>query len=243
MSGKDELQIVNMYSRLHRKYLPNTIKYRNYRRMRINLPARIAVIGSSGSGKTNLVVNLIRLFNCFSKIYLFARNLDEPLYKFLRDWFAKIEKKAKIQIFFYSNDIGEIPPVETMDPRQNNLVLFDDLINDKNLGKSNVPNYFTMGRKMNVTTIFISQSWFKIPQIIRQNLQYIILKKISSLKDLGRMIAENNLELDPKAFKRLYNQCVQTLGDFMLIDLDSPPQLKWRCGFEPIDIQPLLADE
>ena len=44
---------------------------------------RILIIGGSGSGKTNTLLNLINEQNDTDKIYLYARDLNEPKYKIL----------------------------------------------------------------------------------------------------------------------------------------------------------------
>ena len=44
-------------------------------------PYRILIIGGSGSGKTNTLPNLINEQNDIDKIYLSARDLNEPKYK------------------------------------------------------------------------------------------------------------------------------------------------------------------
>ena len=42
---------------------------------------RILIIGSSGTGKTNTLLNLINEQNDIDKIYLYARDLNKPKYK------------------------------------------------------------------------------------------------------------------------------------------------------------------
>ena len=44
-------------------------------------PYRILIIGGSGSGKTNKLLNLINEQNYIDKIYLYAGDLNEPKYK------------------------------------------------------------------------------------------------------------------------------------------------------------------
>ena len=41
------------------------------------------IIGSSGSGKTNALLNLIKEQDDTDKTYLYAKDLSEPKYKFL----------------------------------------------------------------------------------------------------------------------------------------------------------------
>ena len=44
-------------------------------------PYSILIIGGSGLGKTNTLLNLINEQNDINKIYLYARDLNEPKYK------------------------------------------------------------------------------------------------------------------------------------------------------------------
>ena len=46
-------------------------------------PYRILIIGGSGSGKTNTMLNLINEQNDIDKIYLYAKHLSEPKYEYL----------------------------------------------------------------------------------------------------------------------------------------------------------------
>ena len=46
-------------------------------------PYRILIIGGSGLGKTNILLNLINEQHDIDTIYLYARDLNEPKYKIL----------------------------------------------------------------------------------------------------------------------------------------------------------------
>ena len=46
-------------------------------------PYRIIIIGGSGSGKTNALINLINEQNDIDKIYLHARDSSESKYEYL----------------------------------------------------------------------------------------------------------------------------------------------------------------
>ena len=46
-------------------------------------PCKILIIGGSGSGKTNALLNLINEQNDIDKIYLYARDLNKPKYEIL----------------------------------------------------------------------------------------------------------------------------------------------------------------
>ena len=78
----------------------------------VDWPYRKLVIGPSGSGKTNYLLNSIqRDSNIIDKIYLCAKDLEEPKYKLL------IDKREKAGINFnndpnafieYSNSMDDI---------------------------------------------------------------------------------------------------------------------------------------
>jgi hypothetical protein len=49
-----------------------------------DIKIRMIVVSSSGSGKTNVVVNLTNMLNgTFNHIYIYTRCKAEPLYQFL----------------------------------------------------------------------------------------------------------------------------------------------------------------
>ncbi len=84
MSGKkkkNNFGVQNFYEKkevqcYNRKYVNPNVKYHQ-----IKIPFRMTVIGASRSGKTNILLNLLNMMtNTFNHIYLFTRNLDEPLY-------------------------------------------------------------------------------------------------------------------------------------------------------------------
>ena len=46
-------------------------------------PYRVLIIGGSGSGKTNALLNLIKEQDDIDKMYLYAKDLSQPKYEFL----------------------------------------------------------------------------------------------------------------------------------------------------------------
>ena len=98
-------------------------------------PCRILIIGGSGSGKTNTMLNLTKEKDDIDKIYLYAKDLSEPKYEFL------IEKREDAGIKHLNDPNAFIECSSTMDDifekindykpsRQKNLIVFDDMIAD-----------------------------------------------------------------------------------------------------------------
>ena len=99
-------------------------------------PYRILIIGGSGSGKTKALINLINGQNDIGKIYLYARDLNEPKYEYL------IKKREDIGIKHLNNSNAFIECSNAMDDvydkindynsnrRRKILIAFDDMIAD-----------------------------------------------------------------------------------------------------------------
>ena len=102
-------------------------------------PYRMLIIGGSGSRKTNVLLNLIKEHdgsNSIHKIYLHAKDLHEPKYKFLikicEDAGIKHlhDPKTFIEYSAYMDDVYN--NTDDYNPTRNrkNLTVFDDMIAD-----------------------------------------------------------------------------------------------------------------
>ena len=99
-------------------------------------PFRMLIIGPSGSGKINTLLHLIDKFHPIDKIYLYAKDTDEPKYQYL------INKREQAGIknlndphtyMEYSNDMNDA--LENINNYNKNrdkkvLIIFDDMIVD-----------------------------------------------------------------------------------------------------------------
>ena len=202
----------NIYKLLPRKYLQDPYINPNAR-LPIKHPFRLCIIGGPVMGKTSSLIWLIEESKAFHKIYLYARNLDEPLYRFLiNEWETRSEKQGETLIE-YSESLDDVPSLKEVDERIQNLFIFDDMIIEKNLKQ--VEELFVRGRKSNTSVIFISQSYFKTPQTIHQNSNYFLLTPGFSGKNLTNIATDHT---DSDELKKEYRKYSKD-GDLMLIDI------------------------
>lgn len=221
---KHSNEITNFY-----ELIPEELKKKyhnpNFENHLIKIPFRMLIIGGSGSGKTNTAMDVIhRMSNTFEKIVICCKSKAEPLYEFLE---TKIPKE---QLEIYEG-IENVPHIDKYKNTGQMLIIFDDLVLDKN--QSGIEQYFIRGRKIGggISCMYLSQSYFKTPKTIRLQCNYLILKKLSSKRDLSQILNEFSLGKDIKELTALYKNATINPLYFLLIDADAPDEMKFRKGF------------
>ena len=157
---------------------------------------KILIIDGSGSGKTNVLLNLIQNKPGIDKIYLYA--IDPYQYLIEKREGVSIDHFSDPKVFIeYSNDMPDVyKNVSYYNPDKEFkiLIVFDDMIadmiNNKKLN-SIVTELFIRGRKLNISLVFITQSYFKVPKDVRLNSTHFFIAKIRNRREL-REIATNH---------------------------------------------------
>ena len=97
------------------------------------------------------------------------------------------DSKAFIE---YSNDMLDVYKnidYYNADKENKILIVFDDMvsdiINNKKLN-SIITELFIRGRKLNISLVFITQSYFKVPKDVRLNTTHFFIMKIPNKRDL-----------------------------------------------------------
>ena len=159
-------------------------------------PYRILIIRGSGKGKTNALLNLINNQQDINKIYLSAKDPYEDKYQYLINKRERVginhlnDPKAFIE---YSNDMHDVyKNIDNYNPDKENkiLIVFDDMIADMTNNKklnSIVTELFMRCRKLNISLVFISQSYFKVPKDVRNNSTHLFIKKIPNKRQLQQI--------------------------------------------------------
>jgi hypothetical protein len=174
------------------------------------LPFRMLTSGSSGMGKTNMLINLLlgdklvntyhgkkegqRYINC-NDVLLVGKHLNEPKWQIVREFYKLLASSDLSEggedVTFNAITPDEIPPVTDFDPKRSTVVVFEDLVNEPKKIQQRIAEYFTHGRHRNISPIYVSQRFFAVPKIIRENLTYIVLHAgAGNLQDIKRIVSQ-----------------------------------------------------
>ena len=189
-------------------------------------PYRILIIGGSGSGKTNALLNLMNnqldidknLSLCKRSQYLINKREKVGLNHFN-------DPKAFME---YSNDMQDVyKNIEDYNPIKKRKVpiIFDDMIADMiNNNKLNpiVTELFIRARKLNIPIVFITQSYFKVPKDVRLNSTHFFIMKIPNKRELRQIALNHSSDIDFKDFMNIYKKCTKEPYSFLVNDTTLP---------------------
>ena len=191
----------------------------------------ILIIGGSGTGKTNALLNLINNQQDIDEIYLYAKDPYEDKYQYLINKRERVginhlnDPKAFIE---YANDVHDVyKNIDNYNPDKENkiLIVFDDMIadmiNNKKLN-SVVTELFIRGRKLNISLIFITQSYFKVPKDVRNNNTHFFIMKIPNKRELMQIAINHSSDINTKHFIETYGKCTDKIYSFLVIDTTLP---------------------
>ena len=218
--------IRNLYESIPKEFL-DKVDNPNFHIHKLKLPFRMCIVAPSGSGKTNFLCNLLSMFSqgkgTFASLTIITRNADEPLYK----WLGKQSDQIQIK-----EGLSNTPPLDKMDKELNHLVVWDDLVLSKDL--SVVENYYIRARKLNCSVIFISQSYFKIPKIIRGNCSYMVLLKLSGKREINLILSEFGLGVTKEELLTIYEYATSEKFTPLIIDTEANKEERFRRGLDEI---------
>ena len=216
-----------------------------------NWPFRMLIIGPSGSGKTNTLLHLLNNLHPIAKIYLYAKDLHEPKYEYLinkREQAGRKNLDDPKAFIEYSDDMDDVlDDINNYNKNRDKrvLIVFDDIIADieynKNF-KQIIKELFYRARKINVSIVFITQSYFRALKDARLNSTHYILMKIGNKKELKSIAEEKSGNLDYKDFLKMYNYCTREPYLFMTIDARPTATIPFRKNFDESLINDIKDD-
>ena len=113
------------------------------------------------------------------------------------------------------------------------LIFFDDMIVDKIRNRtldSIVTELFIRGRKSNISLVFITQSYFKVPKDVRLNTTHFFIAKIPNKRELQEIAINHSSDINTKDFANIYRKCTAEPYSFLVNDttLASDNPLRFR---------------
>ena len=153
----------------HKKHNLNWLQIADY-------SYRILIIGGYIPGKTNSLFNLMKQQPDIDKIYLYAKDQYKAKYQFLINKQENAglkyfnDSKAFIEYSNYTDDIYKNIEEYNLNKKCKILIVFDDMIGDMlNNEKLNlvVNELCNRGRKLNISLVFITQSYFAVRKSVK----------------------------------------------------------------------------
>ena len=176
-------------------------------------------------------LNLIENQPDTEKIYLYAKDPYEAKYQYLNNKREGVginhfkDSKAFIE---YSNDmLDAYKNIDeyNLDKENKILIVFDnmiaDMIHNKKLN-SVVTELFIRGRKLNISLVFITQSYFKVPKDVRLNTTHFLIAKIPNKRELQLQLINHSSNITTKDFANIYKKYTAEPYSFLVDDTTLP---------------------
>ena len=128
----------------------------------------------------------------------------------------------------YSNDMHKVHKnIGNYNLNKENkiLIVFDDMIADRINNKklnSIVTELFIRGKKLNISLIFITQSYSKVPKDVRNNSTHLFIIKIPNKRELQQIAINHSSDINTKDFIEIYRKCTDKPYSFLVIDTTLP---------------------
>ena len=136
----------------------------------------------------------------------------------------------------YSNDMHDVyQNIDdyNLDKEKKILIVSDDMIADilhnKKLN-SIVTELFIRGRKLNISLVFITQSYFKVLKDVRLNTSHFFIAKIPNKRELQQIAINHSSDINTKDFGDIYGKYTAKSYSFFVIytTLPSNNPLRFR---------------
>jgi hypothetical protein len=202
----------------------------------IKLNSLSLLIGGTGTGKTNAIMNIIAYSSkardgVFSKIILVYKT-DEKLYEFLK-------KKIGNSLSLYSYE--DLPNCEELEDqmvkppeeRKEYMIIFDDFVADddtKTVRK--LKKYATFGRKKGLTQFYLTQSFYGVDKTMRLQMSYLFLLNVPNKRNLKLILKSYALPCSEEELLEMVNDATSTNLQFFKIALSAavPSSEKFSIG-------------
>ena len=70
-----------------------------------------------------------------------------------------------------------------------------------------VTELFIRGRKLNISLVFITQSYFRVPKDVRLNTTQFFIAKVPNKIELQQIVINHSSDISPEDFVNIYREC------------------------------------
>ena len=101
------------------------------------------------------------------------------------------------------------------------LIVCDDMIADMIYNKklnSIVTELFIRGRKLNISLVFITQSYFETPKYVRLDTTHIFISKIPNKRELQQIVINHSSDISTKDFIKIHKKFTAEPYSFLVND-------------------------
>ena len=118
-------------------------------------------------------------------------------------------------------------------PKRNRIILtvLNYMIADMNTNKmfqTTVKELFIRCRKLNISLVFFTQSYFLVPKDVTLNSTHYLIMKIRTKIELQNIAINHSADIDYKEVMNIYRECTYKPYSFLTIDTTLPADIPFR---------------
>ena len=135
------------------------------------------------------------------------------------------DSKAFIECSNTMDDVYENIDDYNPNRKRKILIIFHDMIVDIMTNKkfqAIIKELFIRCRKLKISLVFMTQSYFPVPKDVRLNLTHYLIMKINNKRELQNIATSHSAGIDYKDFINIYRECTKEPFNFMTIDTTLP---------------------
>ena len=99
--------------------------------------------------------------------------------------------------------------------------MVSDIMSNKKF-QTIIKELFLRRKKLNISIVFITQSYFSVPKYVRLNSTHHLIMKINNRKELQNTAMRHSANIGYNDFVRIYRECTRKPYSFLRIDTTLP---------------------